>query len=195
MKKFISISFAIISILALLFSYQPAGQALALKDKTDITIKVKNRTGRMVLISLVDESGAYTLLKYQPGVTNTVIKEGKYYYYASTSCGIKSGYFNLNVTKQLDFSCDNGANIALFVPHRNFCFSVWDYSRLPGPRFQVWTNYGPHCQDQPAQVGDKIRIQRDPAKWDYVTFFDKTPLSCIVDRGPAYYQTVCPVTP
>ena len=192
MKKFLSMFFAVISILALLVSYQPASQAMALKDKTDITLKVKNRTGSQVLISLVDESGTYTLLRYQPGVSSTVIHEGKYTYYASTRCGIKSGNFNLNVTKQLDFYCQHGANIALYVSHHNLCFSLWDFSRLPGPRYQVWTNYGPHCQDHPAQVGDSLRIQRDPGKWDYVTFFDNAPLACLADKGPGYYYPGCP---
>ncbi len=195
MKKFFATSFAVISILALMFSCLPASQAMALKDKNNITIKVKNRTGSPVLISLVNENGVYTLLSFQPGITNTVVPEGKYDYYASTRCGIKNGNFNFNVTKQLDFYCENGANIALFVPHRNFCFAVWDFSRVPGPRFQIWTNYGPHCQDQPAQEGDSIRIQRDPGKWDYVTFFNKAPRSCLADKGPSYYLIGCPSVP
>ena len=192
MKKILTICFSAAAILALLFSYLPVDSALAKKAKTNVTIKVKNRTGSLVLISLVDTSGAYSLLKFQPGVTNTVVAEGRYYYYASTICGIKSGYFNMNVTKQLDFYCEHGVNIALFVPHRNFCFAVWDFSRIPGPSYHVWTNYGPHCQDHPAEVNDMIRIQRDPGKWDYVSFFDKTPNSCQIDRGPGYYYRGCP---
>ena len=88
MKKFHFITFAVLSILALLFSCLPAGQAMALKDKNNITIKVKNRTGSLVLISLVDENGTYTLLRYQAGITNTTIAEGKYNYYASNDGGL-----------------------------------------------------------------------------------------------------------
>ena len=45
------------------------------------------------------------------------VLEGRYTYYASTPCGVQSGVFNLNVSKQLDFFCNNdGREISLFVP-------------------------------------------------------------------------------
>jgi hypothetical protein len=118
MKTYTTITLAALTILALLFSFLPVSTALAKKDAVNVTLTVKNRTGGTVLVRLTDENGKSLFYAYEPGQTNTVLFEGHFRYYASTLCGNQSGVFNLNVTKELFFSCNAGLEMALLVPFR-----------------------------------------------------------------------------
>ena len=116
MKKIIIITVAAITTLTMLFSFLPISIVLAKKDDTNVTLKVKNQTGGKVAVMLIDENGNHIFFEYGPGQTNTVVFEGHFRYYASTPCGNQSGIFNLNVTKELLFSCGNGLEVTLIVP-------------------------------------------------------------------------------
>ena len=118
MKKLTTITLAAITILTMLFSFLPMSTALAKKDDTNVTLKVKNRTGGKVAVMLIDENGNRIFFEYGPGLTNTIVFEGRFRYYASTPCGNQNGVFNLNVTKELLFSCGDSLEVALIVPVR-----------------------------------------------------------------------------
>jgi hypothetical protein len=105
MKTYTTITLTAITILTMLFSLLPMSSALASQNDTLVTIKIKNRTGGTVMVSLFDEHGKSLFFNYGPGQTNTVLSEGRFHYYVSTPCGNQSGVFNLNVTKELSFSC------------------------------------------------------------------------------------------
>ncbi len=118
MKKITKLTLAAITILTMLFSFLPLSVAQAKKDDTKVTLKVRNRTGGEVTVMLIDENGNHIFFEYGPGLTNTHVFEGHFGYYASTPCGNQSGIFNLNVTKELFFSCGDGLEVVLIVPVR-----------------------------------------------------------------------------
>ena len=104
-------------VFVLLFSTLPTSSVLAKKSVSNVSITVKNRTGGLVTLALVDQNGKRVAFSYEPGLVDFSVLEGRYTYYASTPCGVQSGVFNLNVSKQLDFFCNNdGREISLFVP-------------------------------------------------------------------------------
>jgi hypothetical protein len=117
MKKYKAITLSAITILAMLISIFPMSTAMASRDATQVTIKIKNQTGGTVLVRLTDENGKSLFFEYGPGHTNTVVFESRFQYYASTPCGNQSGVFNVNVTKELFFSCGAaGLDVKLLVP-------------------------------------------------------------------------------
>jgi hypothetical protein len=123
MKKHKAITLSAITILAMLFSLFPMSTALASRDNTQVTIKIKNRTGGTVRVRLTDENGKSLFFEYGPGHTNTVVFEGRFQYFAGTPCGNQSGVFNMNVTKELFFSCGAGLEVKLLVPGMEMCMA------------------------------------------------------------------------
>jgi hypothetical protein len=57
MKKIIIITLTAITTLTMLFSFLPVSTALAKKNDTNVTLKVRNRTGGKVAVMLIDENG------------------------------------------------------------------------------------------------------------------------------------------
>jgi len=190
MKKISSVVLVLMIILSIAFSFLPMSTAQA-KSESDLSLKVRNRTGAVVSLKLIDENGNPWFFSYQPGQSNTLLPDGFYTYYASTVCGNKSGVFNINVTKELIFSCGNSVEVSLKVPTRGniqYCYSVWDWPDTP----EEWFDYGPHCQDAPAQVGDSIPNEYSPGWWDTVEFSNSGSDICSApEHGPAYYYNDC----
>lgn len=101
-----------------------------------------------------------------------------------------------------------GENVALFwgggtfwahVPAAplEFCYSVWDWWEFTD--FE-WTDFGPHCQPDPANAGDTITYTvPDPSgsfESDPVEFFDEDVSGncdpAVPYEEPAYYYPGCP---
>jgi hypothetical protein len=188
MKKFAVVT---LTILALLFSFLPMSSAQAKKDPTDVTLKVRNRTGGVVELKLVDQNGDSRWFRYDPGQTNTPLPEGLYTYYASTPCGNQSGIFNVNITKELLFACNRGVEVSLnrrSVGGGGFCYSVVDYD--PD---EVWGIIGAHCQSDAANVGDWI-VFYNPF-WDsdfpYYYYNSGKDACDAPEYGSAYYYDDC----
>jgi len=113
MKKIITLSTIAVVILTVLFSVLPTSTAQA-ATHADVTITVKNRTAGAVTITLSNEdSGSFTFTFDETGMYEVTVPEGKYEYYAVTPCGNESGQFNLNISKQLSFSCKDGREVTL----------------------------------------------------------------------------------
>lgn len=118
MKKISAVTLATITILTLLFSFLPLSTALATKEVAYVTLKVTNRTGGKVMLLLINENGKRLISEYETGLTNTILSEGRFHYYVRTISGNQSGSFNLNITKDLFFSCGTSLEVALVVPVR-----------------------------------------------------------------------------
>jgi hypothetical protein len=191
MKK-TSVPLAFLTLLTLLFSFLPLNTVLAKKGDTSLTLTIKNRTGGPITVLLTDAEGHHFPFTFAPGVTNQDVFEGHFSYYASTPCGNRSGDLNLNVTKELFFSCGDGLEVTLEVRPSatesvQYCYNVWDY---PTDDFEDnWMNYGPHCQDEPAQVGDEIQTEYSPGSWATDIYTNSGPdlSECVPDFGPGYY--------
>jgi hypothetical protein len=82
-------------------------------------------------------------------------------------------------------------NIPAPPTQTQYCYGIWDYWAFTG---YEWTDFGPHCQDQPAQDGDVITYTIPDTYVDDepVTFFED-PLECeyLPNYGPAYYYDDC----
>jgi hypothetical protein len=181
---------SLILIFAVLFSLAPQNAALAKKDDTVVDLKVRNRTGGIVEIKLVDENGNPSWFRYEPGQTITPLSEGIYAYYASTDCGNRSGVFNLNVTKELLFSCGNGIEVTLTVPTgSSFCYSVFDYNEN-----YVWGLIGTYCQPGRAQEGDWINFY-NPYWGDNLPHYYELNGNECYQAGNGYYYKPCPSKP
>lgn len=115
MKKISNLALAMIALLAVLFASLPLNVVQA-KEAADVDLKIRNRTGFSVSLTLYDQEGYPRFFTFEPGQTVITIPEGKFTYYAVTKCGVKSGSFNLNVTKELFLSCGEGAQLTLQVP-------------------------------------------------------------------------------
>lgn len=78
----------------------------------------------------------------------------------------------------------------------NYCYSAWDFWDFTNNQ---WTDFGPICQDEPAQYGD-VSYYDYPAEGiygSYVEFYDfDVSDNCGPDSvpyyGPAYYYPSCP---
>jgi hypothetical protein len=124
MKKYRTITLAAMTILAMLFSLIPMSSALARRNDTQVTIKIRNRTGGTVQVRLSAENGKSLFFEVGPGQTNTVVFEGRFQYFASSPCGNQGGVFNMNVTKELFFSCvAAGLEVKLIVPGMEMCMA------------------------------------------------------------------------
>lgn len=78
-------------------------------------------------------------------------------------------------------------------PGRMFCYSAWDWWDFTG--FQ-WTDFGPICQDEPAQLFDEGYYDLNGVP-QWVVFYDiDVSGNCSPDPvpydGPAYYFPACP---
>ena len=210
MKKLTTITLAVIAILTMLFSFLPMSTAQAKREGTDVTLKVRNRTGGQVSLKLVDENGNPMFFVYEPGQTSTPLPEGQYTYYASTPCGNRSGIFNVNVTKELLFSCNEGLEIALTVPvgrGTNYCYSVFDYEEpifaetgINAAVAQVvvdpfpWGKIGTHCQPNTANPGDTILFYNPYYDDSYNYYYELEGVECF-QGGNGYYFKPCPKIP
>ncbi len=187
MKKLV---FATLTILALLFSLLPASTAFA-KSGGSATISVRNQTGGNVTITLYSADGSKTLT-YEVGTSFSTVGAGTYTFYAVTPCGVQSGKFNVNVNKTLYLSCNEGREVSLFIPSTpQYCYSVWDYPNNQGD--PLWQDYGPHCQNTPANIGDTFEHEYQPGQTSDVWFYNSPEDACAPSdlSGPAYYYWDC----
>lgn len=77
-----------------------------------------------------------------------------------------------------------------------YCYSIWDWWDFTNSE---WTDFGPYCQDEPAQAGDWITYTVPDPNGSFeseVEFWD-TDVSTFCDppvpyNGPAYYYPYCP---
>jgi len=81
------------------------------------------------------------------------------------------------------------------VRQPDYCYSVWDYWSFTSG---VWTDFGPHCQKEPAKSGDLLYYTvPDPGGSfiSYVWFYEEDLISCPPGSspwaGPAYYWYSC----
>jgi len=91
---------------ALLISLIPVSVFAA--EPMELKVFVRNSTGAAVDLRLTDANGDFHYMTLDPGVYEVELMEGKYEYYAVTTCGVQVGVWNLNVSKQLMVSCDDG---------------------------------------------------------------------------------------
>ena len=91
---------------ALLVSLIPVSVFAA--EPMELKVFVRNATGGVVDLRLTDANGDFHYMTLDPGVYEVELMEGKYEYYAVTTCGVQVGVWNLNVSKQLMVSCDGG---------------------------------------------------------------------------------------
>ena len=78
----------------------------------------------------------------------------------------------------------------------SYCYSIWDWWDFTN---NEWTDFGPYCQDTPAQAGDWITYTVPDPNGSFeseVEFWD-TDVSTFCDpavpyNGPAYYYPGCP---
>jgi hypothetical protein len=100
----------------------PVSSALA-KEGGQIYLYIRNRTGGHVKLSLTDKTGKKTVFDYNDGLYKERLNEGVYTYHFITPCGSEAGKMNLNVNKQLYFSCATDAATigALSVQARGTC--------------------------------------------------------------------------
>lgn len=84
-------------------------------------------------------------------------------------------------------------------PAPPYCYSIWDWWEFTN---NEWTDFGPYCQDTPAQAGDDITYTvvnpNDPNQtyegWA-IFFEDDVSSECeetVPYYGPAYYYPFCP---
>jgi len=67
-----------------------------------------------------------------------------------------------------------------------YCYSIWDYWEFTDGE---WADFGPHCQDAPANEGDEITYTvPDPGgSFEAWVEFFSTPPGCAPSNGSAYY--------
>ena len=77
-----------------------------------------------------------------------------------------------------------------------YCYSIWDWWQFTS---YEWTDFGPHCQDAPANDGDVIIYtvpDPDGSYESWVEFYEEDVsdycLSPVPYNGPAYYYPGCP---
>jgi len=77
-----------------------------------------------------------------------------------------------------------------------YCYSIWDYYDFTD---MEWTDFGPHCQDEPAQAFDEIEYTTEGPDGTYegwAEFYDVDVSgeceSPVPYNGPAYYFPYCP---
>jgi hypothetical protein len=69
----------------------------------------------------------------------------------------------------------------------SYCYGVWDWDGD-----DVWQNYGPHCQDTPAQYGDWITYYNPDWDQNWPVRFEQEGRECAPKAGDAYYYDGCP---
>ena len=112
-----------IILLALLVSLVPA-TALA-KGPTESTIKVYNRTGADVDVTLTSDIRASIFEHFGTGVSEVTLPEGRYHFYASTQCGGIGGEINLTVSRELVFECGDGPSAHFKTKEYGCVYGIW----------------------------------------------------------------------
>ena len=98
MKKIV-FAFLIIVLVSMLPLAAGAGKPAQLE------LNIRNQTGAVVSLDLVDANGNHIYKTLEEGVFPITLTEGIYTYYASLPCGNVSGQWNINVVKTLYLSC------------------------------------------------------------------------------------------
>jgi hypothetical protein len=74
-----------------------------------------------------------------------------------------------------------------------YCYSIWDWHEFTG---WAWRDFGPHCQDVPAQTGDQIiyTVPDPRGSFEATAWYSNGKYTeCqIQNNGPAYYKFKCP---
>ena len=103
-------------LLSFVFSLLPVQSALAAGayDPGTVKLTVRNHTGGTVSLRVSNaDNGTFWFTVQADGPQQVSLPEGRYDYYASTPCGGQSGEFNLNLSKELNISCDEGLELTL----------------------------------------------------------------------------------
>jgi len=136
MKKLKGI-FNIVMLLSVLMALLPTGIAFAGKDSGSVVVEIHNATGGMITMNIVDAKGVHQIFHFQVGVSEMTISQGSHTYAANTGCGTRNGSLNLNVGKQLYFSCGNStvgiSNIAIGYAQATTCPDKYGFGGFPGP--------------------------------------------------------------
>ncbi len=105
----------------------------------DIHVDVRNSTGGVVYLDLVDANGNHIYKTLEAGISRFDLTDGKYSYYASTACGNQSGILNLNITKVLYILCGTDAPRLELAKSCEWYFNWGDntYTRWTG----WWNNH------------------------------------------------------
>lgn len=91
-----------------------------------------------------------------------------------------------------------GSTFWTFVPEvpgpTQYCYSIWDWWDFTG--FE-WTDFGPYCQDMPAEEGDIIfyTVPDPNGSFEFPSMFLEENIFegyCDAWAGPAYYYPGCP---
>jgi len=72
-----------------------------------------------------------------------------------------------------------------------YCYGVWDYWDFTD---NAWTNFGPQCQEAPAQVGDELwyTVPDPTGSFEAPVWFENSPAcDTTPNHGPAYYWDDC----
>lgn len=74
-----------------------------------------------------------------------------------------------------------------------YCYSVWDWWDFTDYQ---WTDFGPYCQDEPANFGDELTYEPRDGYEGWVVFIDVDVSdeceSPVPYKGGAYYYPFCP---
>ena len=74
-----------------------------------LVLNIRNQTGAVVSVDLVDANGNHIYITLEEGVFPVTLIEGIYSYYAILPCGNVSGQWNINIVKTLFLSCKQSA--------------------------------------------------------------------------------------
>ena len=122
---------------ALLVSLVPVSVFAA--EPMELKVFVRNSTGGVVDLRLTDANGDFHYMTLDPGVYEVELMEGKYEYYAVTTCGVQVGVWNLNVSKELMISCDGGM-LSMDLSKR--CDNNWWGVMYYLPDYDFWVYNG-----------------------------------------------------
>jgi hypothetical protein len=75
-------------------------------------------------------------------------------------------------------------------PPTTYCYSVWDWDDYTD---WDWIDFGPHCQDEPAQTGDQIEYTVPGQDGSFTAWYSNGRFTecSIENNGPAYYKFEC----
>ena len=97
---------SLIVIISLLAAMLPAAALAAAPAQTKVT--VRNTTGAVVSLKLVDAAGNPIYMDLEAGVSTFMLDSGQYQYYISTICGAEAGTWNVDTSKTLYIECKQG---------------------------------------------------------------------------------------
>ena len=207
MKKLISI-LSVMMVLSVVMALFPTGSAFAAKDPGTVVLIIHNITGANVNFDLVDPGGVHHQTVLPKGITEMSVAQGWHGFFAGLPCGNRSGEFNMNVGKELYFSCGKGDETAgdhinLYnLARRTSPWTCYDvFARLynstapdaADTSSKSWQSIGEICQNYAPNAGDTVLF---PKPWDnddyWVVVFAQTgtdiPCCDAPDWGAAYYH-------